>query len=134
MDAKRLKDIPLFSGLREEDRAAIAGWADEVDVPEGTHLVDQGRFSYEFFVILDGAADVLQDGKRLRSLGPGDVFGEVGLLGEDQLRTASVVATSPMRVIVMLGRDFAAMERSIPKVAAEIQTICQERTRGALAD
>lgn len=127
MEASALKAIPLFSRLSERERAAVARWADEVDVPEGKHLVDEGRFSYEFFVIREGTAEVRQGGETIASLGPGDFFGEVGLLGEDHLRTATVVATSPLRVIVMLDRDFAAMDRDLPKVAEDIRSACRRR-------
>jgi CRP-like cAMP-binding protein len=133
MDASKLKDIPLFAGLSDHDRATVARWADEVDVAEGKHLVDQGRFAYEFFAILEGTADVTQDGRHLADLGPGDIFGEVGLLG-DHVRSATVVSTSPMRVVVMLDRDFKSMERDLPQVAGRVRAVCQERTRDALAE
>jgi CRP-like cAMP-binding protein len=59
-------------------------------------------------------------------MGPGDFFGEIGLL-ESEKRTASVVATSPMRLIVMTGRDFSAMRSEMPHVAKEIQEKIEER-------
>ncbi|MCA1726911.1 MAG: cyclic nucleotide-binding domain-containing protein [Actinobacteria bacterium] len=126
MDASELRAIPMFAGLSEADRRAIAGWADELTVEEGKHLVDEGRFAYEFFVIVEGSAEVRRADRVLGTLGPGDFFGELGLLGEGGTRTASVVATSPLRVIVMLNRDFAAMDRAMPAVAKRIRAACYD--------
>lgn len=126
MDAARLESIPLFAGLSHREREQVARWADEVDVKEGRHLVDQGEFAYEFFVIERGTAEVTRDGRHLTDLGPGDFFGEIALL-EEERRTASVVATSDMTVIVMTGRDFREMDREMPEVAEKIRSALRER-------
>lgn len=126
MDPARLKSIPLFASLSDHERTQVARWADEVDVSQGKHLVDQGDFAYEFFVIEEGTAEVKRGEDSLAQLGPGDFFGELALLGEDR-RTASVVATSPMRTIVMFGRDFRQMESEMPAVAAKIRQAIEER-------
>ena len=126
MDAERLKTLPLFEDLSNDERARIATWADEVDLPAGKHLMDQGNFPHEFMLIEDGTADVIHDGTAIASLGPGDFFGEMALL-EDQRRMASVVATSPIRVVVMHSRDFRAMEDAMPEVAARIRSVMDER-------
>jgi CRP/FNR family transcriptional regulator, cyclic AMP receptor protein len=126
MDADRLKVVPLFESLGEHQRRQVAQWADEVDVQSGYHLVDEGTFAHEFFVILEGSAEVTKDGQRVTELGPGDFFGEIALIGADR-RTASVVATSPMRLIVMFGRDFRQMEHSMPEVHNRIQAAITAR-------
>jgi CRP/FNR family transcriptional regulator, cyclic AMP receptor protein len=126
MDPKRLKSIPLFDGVSRRDLKRLGGWTDEVDIPEGKHLATQGEFAYEFFVIEDGTADVLRDDKRIATLGPGDFFGEIGLI-QTVRRTATVVATSPMRLIVMARREFNAMEGDMPHVAQEIRGKLEER-------
>jgi CRP/FNR family transcriptional regulator, cyclic AMP receptor protein len=126
MDPARLKSIPLFADLSEHERRQVAQWADEVDVPAGKHLVDEGNFPHEFFVIEEGTADVLHGDEKLAELGPGDFFGEIALV-EHLRRTASVVATSPMRTIVMFGRDFGQMESEMPSVAARIRQAVEER-------
>jgi CRP/FNR family transcriptional regulator, cyclic AMP receptor protein len=126
MDPARLKTIPLFAELSDRDRQQVARWADEIDVAEGRHLVDEGQFAYEFFVIEEGTADVRHGEETVASLGPGDFFGEIALL-EHVRRTASVVATSPMRAIVMFARDFRAMEAELPDVAARIRQAIEER-------
>lgn len=126
MDPSRLKSIPLFADLSDQDRAQVARWADELDVPEGKHLVDQGRFAHEFFVIEEGTAEVRHGDEKLTELGPGDFFGEIALIEADR-RTASVIATSPMQTIVMFGRDFRQMEAQMPSVAARIRQAIEER-------
>jgi len=101
VDAKRLESIPLFRDLSRKERDQVARWTDEVDVPEGYRLVEQGRFPHEFFVIVSGTVAVTKDGEHLADLGPGDFFGEIAIV-EHERRTATVVATSPLTAIVML--------------------------------
>ena len=126
MDEKRLKGVPLFESLGKRERKVLAQRADEVDVPEGKHLAREGTFAYEFFVIEAGTAEVIQDGRRIRELGAGDFFGEIGLL-ESERRTASVIATSPMRLIVLTGPNFRAMQREAPDVAEQVRRTIEER-------
>lgn len=126
MDPKRLSDIPLFEGVANKDLQQVGTWTDEVDVQEGKTLAEEGTFAYEFFVIEEGTADVTQDGEKIRSLSPGDFFGEIGLL-EAERRTATVVAATPMKLIVMTGRDFQEMESKLPHVAEQVRTKIKER-------
>lgn len=126
MDPARLKSIPLFAELSDREREQVARWADELDVAEGKHLVDEGRFAHEFFVIEEGTAEVRHGDEKVTDLGPGDFFGEIALV-EHMRRTASVIATTPMRTIVMFGRDFSQMESEMPSVAARIRQAVEER-------
>ena len=91
MDPGNLESVPLFAELSEDARNALAVWVNELSVSAGKHLVDEGDYSYDLFVIADGTAEVQQDGKQIAELGPGDVFGEMGVL-EDMQRSATVVA------------------------------------------
>jgi CRP/FNR family transcriptional regulator, cyclic AMP receptor protein len=126
MDAAELASVPLFAGLSKHERRQVAQWADEIDVGPGKHLVDQGKFPYEFFVIREGTAEVTKDGDHLRDLGPGDFFGEIALM-EGERRTASVVATSSMRVIVMHAREFHTLASELPNVAERLRQAIRER-------
>ena len=128
MDPDRLMALPLFAGLSQKDREAVARWADEVEVPEGKHLVDEGRFAYEFFVIEKGSASVVHGGAEVATLGPGDFFGEIGLL-QTERRTASVVARSPMRLIVIFAREFQRMAKEMPALADRVRAAMLERGR-----
>ena len=132
MDAERLASIPLFSALSERERRQIAQWADEIEVEEGRELAKQGQFGYEFFVIEDGHASVLRDGETIRELGPGDFFGEMGLVGHE-IRSASVAAVSPLTAIVMTGRDFRLMAHDLPAVGDRIRAAIEERARALSA-
>ena len=126
MDAARLRTVPLFAGLSEHDRERIAQWADEIEVPAGKQLAGEGELAYEFFVILDGAAEVTHDGERVAELGPNDFFGEIGLL-ETERRTATVTATTPLTALVMFGPNFRHVEREMPELATKIRAAIGER-------
>jgi CRP/FNR family transcriptional regulator, cyclic AMP receptor protein len=132
MDDAHLAQLPLFESLSKQERREVARHADEVDLQEGKHLVDEGDFSYEFFVIEEGSAEVLIHGERVAELGPGDFFGEMGLL-EHQQRGASVVATSPMTVIVMTGGAFRQMAREMPAVGERIGAAVKDRCRALVS-
>jgi CRP-like cAMP-binding protein len=121
MDGAELQSIPLFDSLSAKEREELAGWMDIVDLPNAKSLTEQGVLAYEFLVIRQGTAEVTQDGRHLRDLGPGDYLGEIGLLGGEQRRTATVTTTSPMQAIVMAGPQFRAMVREMPKVAEQIR-------------
>jgi CRP/FNR family cyclic AMP-dependent transcriptional regulator len=126
MEAKRLEGVGFFSGLSKKELAKLAQWTDEVAVSAGQVLASEGTFAHEFFVIEEGSADVMQDGDRVADLGPGEFFGEIGLL-EKERRTATVVATSPMQLIVMFQREFKQMEREMPGVADRIRSAIRAR-------
>jgi CRP/FNR family cyclic AMP-dependent transcriptional regulator len=132
MDAQRLKRIPLFADLSRRDLERLARWTDDIDVKQGRDLMDQGSFPHEFMVIESGTAEVLVDGEHVADLGEGDFFGEMALLVE-QRRTATVTATSDLRVIVMHERDFRAMEDEMPAVAGRIKSIMDERRKSDAA-
>jgi CRP/FNR family cyclic AMP-dependent transcriptional regulator len=126
MDPKRLREIPLFASLGKRELEQVGAWTDEVELPAGRVLGREGSMAYEFFVIEDGAVEVTVDGKHLTHLGPGDFFGEIGLIESDR-RTATVTTTTPVRVIVMFGRDFRRMEREMPEVAKQIRNAIEVR-------
>jgi CRP-like cAMP-binding protein len=128
MDESRLSSIGLFESLSRDDRRLIAQHAEELDVDEGTQLVRQGEFAYEFFVIENGGAEVVRDGERIAELGPGDFLGEMGIVSQ-AVRTATVRTTSSSTVIVMTSQDFRAMQRSNPTVASQIEAAVEERCR-----
>jgi CRP-like cAMP-binding protein len=126
MEEKRLRKIALFESLPADARRTIAQHAEELDVPAGNELARQGDFAYEFFVIEDGAADVLRDGEKIAELGPGDFLGEMGIVGR-VVRNASVVTTAPSRVIVMSEQDFRSMSRTNAAVASRIEAAVEQR-------
>ena len=126
MDPRDVQSIPLFAGLSKDDQKVVAQYADEVDVPAGTKLAEEGRLAYEFFAIKDGTADVTIGGQHAAALGPGDFFGEIGLLAGDR-RVASVVATTPMRLVVLTGSQLRAIESRMPGVAERVRSAMEQR-------
>ncbi len=125
MHPDRLASVDLFSSLSKTELAQLAAWTDELTFPEGKELAREGTFAHEFFIIEEGNVAVLRDGERIAELGPGDFFGEIGLLETDR-RTASVVTTTPVTAIVMFQREFRQMESAMPTIA--------EQVRGAIRD
>jgi CRP/FNR family cyclic AMP-dependent transcriptional regulator len=126
VDHNRLKSIPLFQTVPDEELRQLAPFANEASVEEGRELVREGDFSYELWAIEEGEAEVLRDGEHLADLGPGDFFGEIGLLEKD-LRTATVVARTPMRLITLTGWDLKRMERTMPEAVARVRKVLEER-------
>ena len=126
MDSSRLAGVPVFAGLPEEELGAIADAASEVQVEEGETVAIEGDFGHGMYVIESGTAEVRLDGKPPRSLGTGDVFGEIAAIASGR-RTASVVATSPMRLIALFKRDLWALERSAPEASERLRALIDER-------
>jgi CRP/FNR family transcriptional regulator, cyclic AMP receptor protein len=128
MDEARLRAIPLFAGLGKKERREVAKQGDEVEVEAGRYLVREGDFAYEFFAIEEGTAEVRRGEQLLAELGPGDFFGEMGLIG-NVTRNASVIAASPLRVMVLTGSAFRHLERELPAVSKQIRRAIEERCR-----
>jgi CRP-like cAMP-binding protein len=98
MDPNRLKEIPIFSHLSNEEAKRLAAFATETSLADGQILMKQGDYSTELIAIQEGTAVVIQDGKTIASLAEGDLIGEMGLIDREP-RNADVIATSPMRVV-----------------------------------
>src|SRR3954453_2489724 len=126
MDPTRLEGVAIFSDLTKGELELVARWTDEVSVPEGYELAREGQFANKFFIIEDGAAAVISNGNRIGTPGAGDFFGEIGL-PETERRTATVVATTPMELIVMFEREFRQMERELPSVATRVRSAIRAR-------
>ena len=126
MEASRLAAIPLFSKLNETDLAVAAGAASEQEVAAGEEIVTEGDFGYALYAIESGDAEVTVDGGRIATLGPGDIFGAMAVLVSGR-RTATVTATSPMRLIALFKRDVWALERQAPETATRLRALIEER-------
>jgi CRP/FNR family cyclic AMP-dependent transcriptional regulator len=126
MDAQELGNVGLFKDLPEDDLRALATYADEVTVSEGKHLVDQGGYAYDLFVIIEGTAQVLVGDETVAELGPGDFFGEAGVL-EKQERNATVVAKTRMRLVTLTGWDLRRMRKQLGPVMERLESAIRER-------
>jgi CRP-like cAMP-binding protein len=121
-----IRKVPLFSKLSKSGLQEVASIADEMDFPEGKDLIREGERGREFFVILEGSADVSQGGKRIRQLAEGDFLGEIALVTK-QPRTATVTTTSAVRALVITDRDFARLLRDSPEIGQGVLEALGER-------
>lgn len=126
MDVSLLKTIPLFAEVPDEKLRKIAPFAETDEFAEGQVVVKEGGYSNHFFAIEEGTAKVERGGEHLADLGPGDVFGEQGLL-EKQERSATVTATSRLRVIKIEHWELSRMRKTMPEVVEDLERRVQER-------
>jgi CRP-like cAMP-binding protein len=118
--------VPLFASLSEAERRSLAGRFEDRSVRPGVRLCGEGASGYCFFVLTDGGADVTIAGEVVRSLGPGDFFGEVVMLDGGR-RTATVTASSEAKVLVLFGSEFRRLQEEQPETAASIEAVMRER-------
>jgi cAMP-dependent protein kinase regulator len=125
MDKARLRAIPLFANLDDQDLQVIATFAGERSASEGEVLVREGDFSNELVAIEEGTAEVRKGDDAVATLGPGDFFGEVGAL-QNEMRNATIVATSPMRLITLTTWELKRM-KNMPGVMEKIEETIASR-------
>ena len=127
-DAKTelLRNVPLFAGCSKSELQRIATLADELDLGEGATLIREGERGREFIVIADGTVRVTKKGKTVRDLGAGDFIGEIALVA-DVPRTATVTATSPVRLLVVTDRAFRGLLEQMPSLAKKVLQSLGER-------
>jgi len=130
VDAAGIGVIAVFAELDEAQRDCIAGACREMDVAEGTTLTDEGEFGYAMFAVSEGTADVFKDGELIRTLGPGDVFGEIAVFFGG-VRTATVVAKTPMKLVMLFNSELARLDREVPAVADKLRVTIAERLNAA---
>ena len=106
---ERLAQVPLFAACSKRELAGISRLMTEITVEAGKVLAEQGHLGNEFIVILEGRATVSRGGRTIRTLGPGDHFGEIALLDDDHRRTATVVADTDMEIAVLSRREFGQL-------------------------
>jgi CRP/FNR family cyclic AMP-dependent transcriptional regulator len=127
MDPARLKRIPVFADLSDEERDHVAAIAAEVSVPESKELVREGDYSYDVLAIEEGTASVERHGEHIADLGPGDVFGEMGVLKREQ-RNATVVATSPMLLVTLTSWDIRRLQKTAPDAVDHLREVVAQRS------
>jgi CRP/FNR family transcriptional regulator, cyclic AMP receptor protein len=121
-----LKRVPLFAQCSKKELEQLALVADEIDVREGTVLTSEGDRGREFFVLVEGTADVRRKGRKVNTMGAGDFFGEIALVSE-RPRTATVTATSPVRLLVVTDRAFRALMRNLPSIQLKVLATLADR-------
>ena len=122
--------VPLFSGCSPKDLERLARATDEVRLDAGTTMTRQGDIGREAFVLLEGEAEVQRDGTTVARVGPGSVIGELALL-DGGPRSATVVATTPVEVLVLTRPAFNAVLDEIPTLAHRLLVTLAHRLRVA---
>jgi CRP-like cAMP-binding protein len=114
-----LKRVPLFAGCSKKELRELASRTDEIDLKDGYVLMREGRPGREFIVLVEGKAEVTKSGTKLADLAAGDWVGEIALL-TNVPRTATVTATSPVRVLVITDRSFRRLVETMPSIALKV--------------
>ena len=131
MDVSQLKRVPLFADVPEESLKKIAPFTNVDEFAEGVAVMREGGFSNDFYVIEEGTGEVTRDGEKIAEVGPGDVIGEEGLLEKSQ-RSATITATSTMRVIKIEHWELSRMKKSMPEVVEQASRATSKRVRARL--
>lgn len=130
VDADRLRNISVFADLDDDALQNIASLAAEVSVPEGKELVREGDYSYDVLAIEEGTARVERGGQEIDQVGPGDIIGEMGVLERSQ-RSATVVATSPMRLVTLTSWDVRRLRKTAPDAVEHLRSLVEQRREHA---
>ena len=123
---ERLRAIPLFQHLTDKQLASVGGLATVLDIAVGRELIQEGQVGREFFLVVEGEAEVTRDGQHVATLGPGTFFGETALL-LDQPRNATVVAKTNMVVEVIERLDFKGLLEKYPDLYAPLLAATAEQ-------
>ena len=121
-----LRRMPLFAQFSGRELAEVAAVSDELDVRAGKELTRQGRTGREFFVLVEGEADVVRDGRKIATLDRGDFFGEIALIAR-RPRTATVAVTTPARVLVVTDRAFRSLLERFPSMQGKVLAALADR-------
>ncbi len=128
-----LSRVPLFGGCTRRDLVAIARIADEIDLRSGRVLIAEGTKGGEFFILIEGSADVMRGSRKIDTVGGGDFVGEMALV-TDHPRSATVKATSPVRALVVKKADFRRLLAANPLVAFKVMNAIADRVPPAASD
>jgi CRP-like cAMP-binding protein len=123
-----LKATPLLAELNRHELEEVGRLADEVDVPAGRVLMREGDSGQEFFVIIDGQVRIERGGNVLRTLGPGDFFGEIALVSEGP-RTATATTETPAQLLVLAHREFHSLMGQFPTIQTSVLNCLATRLR-----
>ena len=127
MEASRLETVAPFAGLTPAEREMLARVMDEFSAPAGTTLVSQGEYGYEFMVIEDGTVDVIRDGELVDGMGPGDFFGELAVIAAGGQRNATIVATSPVKILTLTAHYMRVVRERMPRIGEQIDAVIAGR-------
>lgn len=125
---EHLRNVNLFQGCTNKDLQKIARASDEISMPAGSLIVDQGQTGREAFVVLSGTVVVKRNNKKVGSFGPGTVVGELSLLDHGP-RTATVVCETDCELLLLDQRHFIAVLDEVPTLAHRLLATLAGRIR-----
>jgi CRP-like cAMP-binding protein len=129
MDYKRLEGLAPFAGLTDGERRMLAGVLDERHFAAGEDIVTQGDYGYEFMVIEEGSVDVLHNGEKVDTMGPGDFFGELAVISAGGQRNATIRATSPVTILSLTAHYMREVRSRMPRIGEQIDAAAAARQR-----
>jgi CRP/FNR family transcriptional regulator, cyclic AMP receptor protein len=121
-----IKRVPLFSHCSKKELGLVAQIADEIDLPAGKTLMREGERGREFFIVVDGDAEVRKGNRKVNTMGGGDFFGEIALVSQ-RPRTATVTTTSPVRALVVTEQAFRSLLGRTPDVQRKVLQALADR-------
>jgi CRP-like cAMP-binding protein len=128
MDSARIAKLAPFKDLTPAQQSMLARMLDETRFAAGATLVSEGESGYEFMIIEEGTVDVFRGGERIDAMGPGEFFGELAVLGDGAQRNATIVATSPVRILTLTSHYMREVRERMPAVADQIDRVISART------
>jgi CRP/FNR family transcriptional regulator, cyclic AMP receptor protein len=123
-----LARVQLFRGFTRKELRTVAALTTCIDVPAGHTFCHEARHGRELLVVMDGSASVTVNGEEIRTIGPGEFFGEIALL-DFGVRVATVTASTDMRVLSMTRGEFVALVSQVPTLACRVMEIMAMRFR-----
>jgi CRP/FNR family transcriptional regulator, cyclic AMP receptor protein len=127
MDALELSQIPIFSDVDDDELKKVGASAESVEFSERAEIIREGDFSTALLAIEEGTVEVTRGGEHIANLGPGDIFGEAGVVN-DAVRNASVTTTSRLRLIIMGQLEVQRLQKNAPETYARIERLAEERS------
>ena len=123
---EQISKVPLFDGISDDERKQVATWFDVREFPAGAAITHEGASGYVFFVLSEGTVRVVHEHATLATLQPGDVFGELAILGDGR-RRADAIAETDVVLLCMFGTHFRELQVGLPAVAQRIEAIAAKR-------
>jgi CRP/FNR family cyclic AMP-dependent transcriptional regulator len=123
-----LREVPLFSACSNKELDKVAKASDEIRMTAGTLIVDQGQTGREAFIVVEGEVEVKRNGRRVASLGPGAIVGELSLLDHGP-RTATATCETDCTLLVIDSRRFTGVLDSVPAISHKLLATLATRIR-----
>jgi len=122
-----LDHIDRFSSLSDAEVARIASVGTYVTVPADWALMGEGTSADKAYLLISGEVSVRQHGKEIATLGPGDIFGEMGIVAH-RLRNATVISSTRLECLHFTRDQIETLESEIPAFKEALEAAAKERS------